>query len=93
MAVKAVVFQKDSDAHLDYAWDWSKWLGPSEEIVDSEMIATPGISVTGSTFTQTKTVAWVSGGQAGQPYTVTNRIETNQGRIDDRTITIRVVNR
>lgn len=89
----ATVFQKDSDAVLDYAFDWSEWLSTSEEIVDSEIIASPGISVNTESFTVYRATVWLSGGTAGQPYTVTNRITTNQGRIDDRTITIRVVNR
>ncbi len=87
------VFRKDSDAVLDYAFDWSEWLSASEEIADSEIIASPGITVDSDSFTTTRASVWLSGGTAGQPYTITNRITTNQGRVDDRTITIRVVNR
>jgi hypothetical protein len=33
---------------------------------------------------------WLSGGTPGYPFTIVNHIVTDQGRQDDRTITIRV---
>lgn len=93
VATAVTTYQKDSDAILDYAFDWTLWLSESEEITTSEIIASPGIVVESDSNTVAKATVWLSGGTAGQPYTVTNRITTNQGRTDDRTITIRVVNR
>lgn len=84
---------KDEDAILDFEFDWSEWLGPSEEITSSLIIASPGITVQGDTYSALAATVWLAGGTAGYPYTVTNRITTNQGRTDDRTMTIRVVNR
>lgn len=89
----ASTFLKDSDAILDYEFNWAEWLSTSEEITSYEIIATPGITVDSSTNTETKVTVWLSSGAAGQPYAVTCRITTNQGRTDDRTMTIRVVNR
>lgn len=86
-------FTKDPDAILDYGFDWSQWLGGGEQITSSTMFASPGINVNSSSNTTTSATVWLSGGTAGFPYTVTNRITTNQGRTDDRTITIRVQNR
>lgn len=86
-------FPKDSDAILDYEFNWTDWLSPSETISSYEIIASPGITVQSDTNTEDKVTVWLSGGTAGQPYTVTCRITTNQGRTDDRTMTIRVVNR
>jgi hypothetical protein len=37
--------------------------------------------------------AWLSGGTAGQSFTVTNRITTTGGRTEDRSFTIRVEER
>jgi hypothetical protein len=86
-------FTKDPDAVLDYGFDWSQWLSPNEQIVTSTMIASSGINVNSSMNTISQTTVWLSGGTAGFPYTITNRITTNQGRTDDRTITIRVAQR
>lgn len=41
----------------------------------------------------TVTTVWLMGGTSGQVYTVTNRITTNQGRTDDRSLTILVEER
>jgi hypothetical protein len=84
---------KDADAVLDFEWNYQNWLAPSEEIVDYEIIASPGITVDSDTNTTDRVVVWLRDGTAGVPYTVTCRITTNQGRTDDRTMTIRVVNR
>lgn len=86
-------FTKDPDAILDFGFDWTQWLSPSEAITSSTMIASPGITINSNTFSTTLATVWLSGGTAGFPYTVTNRISTNQGRTDDRTITIRVQQR
>lgn len=86
-------YTMDSDAVLDFAWDWSQWLGNLETISSSTVTASPGITVNSTSNTTDKVTVWLSGGTAGQPYTVANRITTNQGRTDERTITIRVTNR
>ena len=36
---------------------------------------------------------WISGGTAGKVYRVTCQITTDSGRIDERSITIRVIER
>lgn len=94
-------FTKDPDDVLDYGFDWgARWLSSGETISTSTWIASPGITVgTGSnganapTNTNSATTVWLTGGNAGVPYTVTNRITTNQGRTVDRTMTIRVTNK
>jgi hypothetical protein len=87
------VYVKDPDAVLDYVFDWSRWLAGDETIVDSNVEASAGINLDSQSNSSTAVTAWISGGTTGQPYTVTNRITTNLGRIDDRTITIRVTPR
>lgn len=93
MPASPSTFEKDPDSVLDYAFDWSDWLSASEEITGSDIISSPGITVDSSSNTSEVVTVWLSGGTAGQPYTVTNRITTNQGRTDDRTMTIRVLER
>lgn len=86
-------YTMDSDAVLDFAFEWASWLSTLETISSSTITASPGITVNSTSNTTTKVTVWLSGGTAGKPYTVANRITTNQGRTDERTITIRVVNR
>jgi len=83
---------KDPDARLDYVIDWSKWLG-DDTIVDSEWIVPDGLVLDDESFTTSKTVVWLTGGTAKTRYEVTNRITTSDGRIDDRTILIYVIER
>jgi hypothetical protein len=86
-------WDKDPSAVLDYVFDWSRWLADSETITTSTITVSSGITLDSSSNTTTTATAWISGGTVGRPYTVTDRIVTNQGRTDDRTITIRVTNR
>ena len=89
---------KDSDAVLDYEFNWAdhpdgSWLSASETISSYVITASPGITVDSHSNTTEKVTVWLSGGTAGVPYTVACRITTNQGRTDERTMTIRVLNR
>lgn len=93
MPTTAGVYEKDSDAVLDYEFNWGDWVSESEEITSYVITASPGITVDSDTNTTERVTVWLSGGTAGQPYTVACRITTNQGRTDERTMTIRVTNR
>ena len=94
----------DPEAVLDYRFDWkastngygsSDWLGAEEIITDHTVTAEAGLTVDSSELVSTSTavVAWLSGGSVGVSYKVTCHIVTNQGREDDRTITIMVQSR
>lgn len=85
--------KKDPDAVLDWVWDWSEWLDEGEVISTSSFTATVGLVVDSSTQTTKTATVWLSGGTTKQVYRVTNRISTSSGRIDDRSITIRVTER
>lgn len=82
-------FNKDPDARLDYKVDWTSWLG-SDTISTSEWIVPNGITYEADTFTDTSATVWLSGGSLGSSYEVVNRITTVAGRIDDRTIIIKI---
>jgi len=81
------LFGKDPNAVLDYAIDWSSWLG-TDTISTSAWTVASGITKTGESKTSTKATIWLSGGTAGVTYELTNRIVTTAGRTDDRTIGI-----
>ncbi len=87
-----MTFTKDPDAVLDYAIDWSLWLA-GDEIATSDWSVPVGLTKVTDTKTAVKTTVWLSGGQAGQSYTVTNRITTTGGRTEDRSFTIKCAER
>jgi len=90
-------FVKDPDAIIDYVFDWTKsYLLVSEIITSSSWFILPQGTVGDLTMGTIPPIvsgvasAFVSGGIPGKVYRLTNRITTDQGRTDDRTITIRV---
>ncbi len=98
------LFVKDPDALLDYVFDWapltnnrlhakSDWLEANETITAATVTADSGLTVSNVSFTDTAVVAWLSGGVAGESYTVRCRITTSAGRIDDRSVEVQIVDR
>lgn len=85
--------KKDPDATLDWIFDWNLWLGTTEIISSAEFIVDPGITVVATANTQKTATVWLSGGTEGQVYRVTCRVTTGEGRIDDRSFTLRCTNR
>ncbi len=89
-----MTFTKDPDAVLDYSVDWLLWLA-GDQISSSEWILEAGATIQKitDTFTNSRTVVWLGGGDKGITYLVTNRIVTVGGRTDDRTISVKVEDR
>lgn len=84
---------KDPDAVLPWFFDWTEWLDDGETITDSEMTVSAGLVKDSDSHSATSATVWLSGGTAGTSYSVANRITTSMGKIDERTIVIRVTNR
>ena len=83
---------KDPDAVLDYEFDWGRWL-EGDTIDTHQVFPSPGITVASSNNSDSVVTVWLSGGVEGQQYSVTCRITTALGRVDDRTIPILVRSR
>jgi hypothetical protein len=94
-------FLKDANAVLDYYFDWkalangtgaSNWLADGETITSHTVTAGAGLTVDSSALINGATAVrvWMSGGTAGQDYTVACRITTSAGRTDERTAQVRV---
>lgn len=88
---------KDPNAKLDYPMNWTDWLTEvADTITNSDWLITdpPDIELTIETGLNTNTTTtatvWLSGGTVGQKYWVTNRITTTGGRIEDRSIIIKI---
>jgi hypothetical protein len=89
---------KDPEAVLDYTIDWgAEYLAAGELLALSAWSVTPdepgGLSVAGNDFDATTATAKATGGIAGHIYSLANRITTAAGRVDERSIAIRVENR
>lgn len=84
---------KDPDSRLDFVVDWEQWLPSDDFIASAAASVQSGLVLHLQTWTSTQHAIWVSGGTVGNQYTVTSRIETNGGRIDERTFNVRVIER
>ena len=89
---------KDSNAVLDYLFDFGQWVTAGEVISSAVITASPvGINVgapaPATTFTTTTVTVWLSGGAVGVTYLIGCRITTSAGRTDERSISVTVVDR
>jgi len=82
-------FTKDPNSTIDFAIDWNQFLvndtvtGSSWEIPAAFTLQSEGV-------TSNVTRAFLTGGVAGTDYTITNRITTPGGRIEDRSVLVQV---
>lgn len=84
-------FRQNPDADLDYTRDWSDWLEPVDDTIDtSEWTVEAGLTKGSTSTTATTATVWLSGGTPGETYEVTNRITTVGGRTDSRTFEITI---
>lgn len=83
----------DPAARLDFAFDWSDWLGEGESITDFTVTPETGVTVDDSSEDAGKITAWLTDGVVGSTARVTCHITTSAGRADDRSITVRIVDR
>lgn len=86
---EGVRLSKDPDSKLDYTFDWSDWLD-TDTISSHTVTPQSGLTVVSSSTdpTSQKIVVWLSGGTAGETYTLKCNIHTTAGRVDERTVTI-----
>lgn len=89
-----MIIEKDPSARLEYGFDWVArgWLGDDTIAVSTWDVPT-GLVKEDEETASGRCVVWLSGGEVGQTYRVTNHIVTVAGREDDRSLTIRVSQR
>lgn len=88
------VFKKDPNATLDYTFDWGPYLTPiADTIATATFLPDTGLIVTNPSHTNTTAVCFVSGGTEGTTMNLTCRITTTGGRTDDRSISLKIVQR
>jgi hypothetical protein len=79
---------KDPNAVLDYKFDWSAWLAVSETITSSTWTVPAGITKQSDTHDTSSTTIWLTSGTAGITYMLVNEIVTNQGRTENRSLSL-----
>ncbi len=84
------VYRKAPGALLDYTWDWNDWLLSEETIQAVSIVMPEGLTLDHVTNNTTTVTAWFTGGTLDQDYLVTCKVETNQGRKEERTMKILV---
>ena len=86
------VIDKDPNAVLDYIWPYTAWLDAIPDTIASISTESTGVTVQSAGHTDKEVVVWVSGGTISktQLASVTVRITTVGGRIDDRTAYFRI---
>lgn len=94
-----VTLNKDPDEELDYTLNWAGRLNATEHISTSSFVRVDGIPFTidlvkGTTsLDNTTTTLWLSGGEAGRVYHITNHVMTTENRKLDYTFSIQCVSR
>ena len=85
---------KDPNAILTYAWDWTDWLAQegATSIQSAVITADAGVTKVGSAVIAGGVVSQtISGGTVGTSYKLVCRVTTTSNLVDDRTIILDVV--
>lgn len=88
--------EKDPNATLDYPFDWTEYLaalGVSGDVITDVLfiLDTPLVEDRSELNPEgTIAVVWVSGGTLNATHRVTCRITTAAGRVDDRSIFLKI---
>ena len=89
------VFAKDPASSVDYSFDWAGWLTGGETITSANWTVDPSSDTAPSLGTKIEVGntrgVYVSGGQAGHRYRLSCRVDTDAGRVAERSLTLRVM--
>ena len=87
------LFLKDPRASVDYAIDWAAGYLDGQTIQASGWRVEPdepqGLRVAATLSAPTRVGATLAGGIAGHLYRVSNTVTLSDGRVDERTLTLR----
>ena len=88
------VYKKDPNATLDYTFDWTAYLTPiADTIASVTWVLGDGLTKVSQSNTTLTATAFISGGTVGENLQLTCRIVTTGGRTDDRSVTLKIVDR
>ena len=84
---------KDPDENLDYSFNWSDYLSPTSDTIESVVFAAVGATLGDVSNTTTLATAFVSGGVSGSTATLSCAITTAQGRVAQRSVYLKIKER
>ena len=84
-------FTKDPSAIKDYGFDWTLWMS-SGDTISSSVFSAGTCVVSASAISSLTTACYIGGGTAGETHRVTNRIVTSQGRTEEKSFDLRIIN-
>jgi hypothetical protein len=91
------VYAKDPDATLDYSVDWTAFMGVGESLNGASWTVTPieagGLTLGSELISGNERGIYVSGGIKGHQYRLSCQITTDQGRVSERSLTVRIMER
>lgn len=80
-------FLKDPDAKLDYKFNWKNWLTAGETIASYVLtVSGGGLTIDTHSDNGVAVTVWLKAGVNGTERSVSCRITTTAGRIDERTM-------
>ena len=82
-------FEKTVEGVLDYKIDYTNWL--LTDTITSSVWEASGLTTDSTSYTNTSSTIFLSGGNLGQRYDVKNTISTAGGRTDERCFKVRIV--
>ena len=86
-------YHLDPSAVLDFSWDWTDWLSAGETITSQTVTTSnPGIAINTVSHLSGVVTAWLGTASTGLKI-VTCQVSTNQGRTDQRSIRVDVIDR
>ena len=90
------IYLKDPDAEVDYRIDWGSRLD-GRSVTASDWGVSPaesgGLAIVEDAVEGARTRVTLAGGIAGHVYRVTGQVTLSDGRIDERSLTLRVEQR
>lgn len=86
-----IKFQKDPSTTLDYGIDYALWMS-SGDTISSSVFSGGGLSVTSQSISSHTAICFVtSGGTSDALYKISNRIVTTQGRTEERSFYLHII--
>lgn len=91
-------YDKDPAAIKDYGFDWSLWMSSGDVTsssvfsADISAVNSSTLAITSSSISSYHTTCFVGSGMPGGTHKITNRITTAQGRTEERSFDMRIIN-
>jgi hypothetical protein len=86
-----LVLRKSPDERLDYDFDFTRWLSEGDAIASATAEVEFGTIVTdGVEHSDTAAKVWVTGGTDGETAEIKVQVTTDQGRIKDECLKLRI---